>query len=344
MAKLMPPKRSPSPSPAPGRKSKGSKAWELPPLPRAPKRIVAAESSQAVSEEAVASVFRRFDYNGSGSIEKEELGCVLKALTPGRWTDIAIGRLFDAMDLDDDGAISTAEFLEWVFEDQGGSTQCFKGAIELAETKAGASTIAWSAEHGERKSRPSDVIRDLERIRGANLCEEVQALEPRDLEALSLMPVVPEPVRRLLEAVCLILAPSAGSAFHAITCMTPPEWPDIQKTLVDTSFLQRILNFDARKADLRKRPMWGSYVVKVYFAPPEDDTEPEPLAFDQVQTASQSLFGLTDGKNGSLIVLFRWCLALLEPDLHKLGEESRLAAGVPGSSKQRVDEARYESS
>eukprot|EP00928_Gymnodinium_smaydae_P029859 TRINITY_DN22370_c0_g1_i3.p1 TRINITY_DN22370_c0_g1~~TRINITY_DN22370_c0_g1_i3.p1 ORF type:complete len:624 (+),score=150.37 TRINITY_DN22370_c0_g1_i3:153-2024(+) len=69
----------------------------------------------------VFELFRSFDLNGNGLIERSELIAVLQALDPTVWTDDRVDRLLKAADTDGDGLIDAEEFLAWVLapsEDQ----------------------------------------------------------------------------------------------------------------------------------------------------------------------------------------------------------------------------------
>merc|ERR1712228_989499 len=124
------------------------------------------------------------------------------------------------------------------------------------------------------------------------------------------------PLRRTLEAVCLLLLPSRGKP---VDDLTPPSWPDIQHLLVDASFMQRVSNVRARQTEARKSPIFAGYIADVYFhAEPFGPTDPAPLTYEQVLHASQIQFGLTDGKSCPVVVLYKWCLTLLEQELRDL--------------------------
>ncbi|CAE7465779.1 unnamed protein product, partial [Symbiodinium pilosum] len=75
--------------------------------------------------------------------------------------------------------------------------------------------------------------------------EEIKKIDPYDLKKLETLTVVPDPIRRVLEAVYLLLLPSSG--LPSISALTPPEWSGIQDMLKDSSMVQRVMNFKARK-------------------------------------------------------------------------------------------------
>eukprot|EP00913_Durusdinium_trenchii_P000233 g214.t1 len=152
--------------------------------------------------EQIKKIFGRFDLNGNGTIEVEELAVVFQVLAPRHWSQKAIKRLFDGMDLDEDGKVCFSEFIEWIFDT---GTNSFKGALEIAETMDGAKTLEWS-------------VAD---------CKEPLALpnlriELGILQKLETLPVVPHPIRRVLEAVYMLLLPSSG--LPSINALTPPDY------------------------------------------------------------------------------------------------------------------------
>lgn len=64
----------------------------------------------------VRKLFKKFDINGDGAIQKDELYTVLKALDDsGTWTEERMENLMLAADLNKDGRIAFEEFLKWVF-------------------------------------------------------------------------------------------------------------------------------------------------------------------------------------------------------------------------------------
>eukprot|EP00438_Fugacium_kawagutii_P017294 Skav213691 [mRNA] locus=scaffold491:581753:585257:- [translate_table: standard] len=66
-------------------------------------------------QDAVLEAFKKFDADGNGSICREELVAVLRALDPDDWDDNAVDHLLAKADANGDGALQIEEFLRWVF-------------------------------------------------------------------------------------------------------------------------------------------------------------------------------------------------------------------------------------
>jgi len=64
--------------------------------------------------EKIIDLFKRFDVNGDGTIELDELSSVLKVLDPKKWDDAKVRNLMSIMDTDKDRSISYEEFVDWV--------------------------------------------------------------------------------------------------------------------------------------------------------------------------------------------------------------------------------------
>lgn len=83
--------------------------------------------------ERTVEAFRRFDTNGDGVIDKEELGRVFKAMDPDRWDDARVSRLLALADQNGDGAINYEEFVAWLMDKDKGTRQwdADRGAAQL---------------------------------------------------------------------------------------------------------------------------------------------------------------------------------------------------------------------
>jgi len=277
-----------------------------------------------MGKETIKTIFARFDLDGNGAIDLTELATVFQALAPRQWSNKAIKRLFDGMDLNEDGKVCFSEFIEWIFDT---GTSSFKGALEIAETTHGAKTLEWSVADTAQPLKLPIIRQELELIEGSNMEEEIKQIDPYDLQKLETLAVVPDPIRRVLEAVYLLLLPSSG--LPSLNALTPPEWAGIQEMLKDSSMIQRVMNFRARKEEMKTRPLWGSYAARRFFSIEKVDEdlielegEPaRPLSYDRVLSSCQSLFGSTAGKNHAIVLMYKWVLALLVPDLRQLADQ-----------------------
>lgn len=97
--------------------------------------------------------------------------------------------------------------------------------------------------------------------------------------------------------------------------------------LKDSSMLQRVLNYPARKEEMVTRPLWGSYAARRFFSIEKVDAdlkeldEPaRPLSYERVLSSCESLFGTADGKKHAVVLLYKWVLSLLMPDLKELAD------------------------
>ncbi|CAL1138127.1 unnamed protein product [Cladocopium goreaui] len=261
------------------------------------------------------------------------------AVLLGQWSQKAIKRLFDGMDLDEDGKICFSEFIEWIFDS---GTNSFKGALEIAETTDGAKTLEWSVADCSEPIVLPNLRSELAVIEGCNMEEEIKEIQPDDLQKLETLMVVPDPIRRTLEAVYMLLLPSSG--LPSINALTPPEWAGIQEMLKDSSMLQRVLNYTARKEEMVTRPLWGSYAARRFFSIEKVDAdlkeldEPaRPLSYERVLSSCESLLDMgpqnpgtvsksiqkrndQDGKKHAVVLLYKWVLSLLMPDLKELAD------------------------
>lgn len=83
----------------------------------------------------VTQVFRRFDTNGDGKIDRTELVGVLRQLDPAKWDDRNATLLLMSLDKNFDGFIDYTEFVEWV--SGGGKEQtAFRRTSGMPENQA----------------------------------------------------------------------------------------------------------------------------------------------------------------------------------------------------------------
>lgn len=81
----------------------------------ATKKDDAVEKPTVTAKYEVMDQFRKFDQNGDGVIDRQELARVLKHLDAKAWTDVAIGQIMSVADTNQDGRIQFEEFLQWIF-------------------------------------------------------------------------------------------------------------------------------------------------------------------------------------------------------------------------------------
>eukprot|EP00927_Polykrikos_kofoidii_P047788 TRINITY_DN42070_c0_g1_i1.p1 TRINITY_DN42070_c0_g1~~TRINITY_DN42070_c0_g1_i1.p1 ORF type:complete len:636 (+),score=146.11 TRINITY_DN42070_c0_g1_i1:66-1910(+) len=63
----------------------------------------------------VKEAFDKFDVDGNGTIDRDELRTVLQEIDAEMWTDETVAQLFREADCNSDGRINTAEFLDWLW-------------------------------------------------------------------------------------------------------------------------------------------------------------------------------------------------------------------------------------
>lgn len=68
----------------------------------------------AQDPEAIMKQFKHYDQSGDGVIDQKELENVLTSLDSHHWTGDRVARLFEAIDVDNDGTIEVEEFVEWI--------------------------------------------------------------------------------------------------------------------------------------------------------------------------------------------------------------------------------------
>lgn len=116
-ARREPAERGRSPSPGPERRD-GSRP-----------RTALAKPADALE------VFRRFDINGDGKIDRNELAAVLTQLDPVRWTSRNATLLLMEVDKNFDGSVDYAEFVDWVSA-EGHSQTDFRDQMGMPRSRA----------------------------------------------------------------------------------------------------------------------------------------------------------------------------------------------------------------
>lgn len=87
---------------------------------------------QEAIQEKVVQAFGRFDTNNDGLVHMNEMKTVLFKLDPKAWTDETVSTLFQSLDLDQDGKISTKEFVDWIFQGSAsGEQQMLRGTLHI---------------------------------------------------------------------------------------------------------------------------------------------------------------------------------------------------------------------
>lgn len=330
----LPPRGSPSASPTPSDISRKSGSAVVPSADTGPQRgdYPAAQSEASdlgvlayMNKDTIKVIFDRFDLDGDGTLSLDELSSVMKAMAVRRPSDSAIRRLFKSMDVNEDDTVTLDEFSDWILDT---GTASFKGVIELVATTEGARTLAWCIQDLQHPPADSDLEREANLVDGADLQTEIAQLDQEGLAAILCLCVVTEPVRRVMEAVYMLLLPSTG--LSSIHNLSPPEWPELRSYLDESTTLSRIHNWRARQKELSSRPMWGAYAAKYFFIEQTPDPDlialegdpSQPLSYERVLSASQAQFESTDDSN-PVVLLYRWIVGLLGPDLIELAKEPR---------------------
>merc|ERR1711937_973775 len=85
----------------------------------------------------VLTVFQRFDQNGDGFIDREELKKVLHALDPALWTDRRPSRICNGLDRNRDGRVQYHEFVQWACsQDTSADLKAFREALQISQEEA----------------------------------------------------------------------------------------------------------------------------------------------------------------------------------------------------------------
>eukprot|EP00443_Scrippsiella_acuminata_P049919 CAMPEP_0115417020 /NCGR_PEP_ID=MMETSP0271-20121206/23910_1 /TAXON_ID=71861 /ORGANISM="Scrippsiella trochoidea, Strain CCMP3099" /LENGTH=953 /DNA_ID=CAMNT_0002841397 /DNA_START=68 /DNA_END=2930 /DNA_ORIENTATION=+ len=87
------------------------------------------EKEKPKPKHEVMDQFQKFDQNGDGVIDRQELARVLKHLDARVWTDDSVGQIMLVADTNQDGRIQFDEFLQWIF----GGTDGRKGISSRVE-------------------------------------------------------------------------------------------------------------------------------------------------------------------------------------------------------------------
>merc|ERR1712085_14664 len=80
------------------------------------KRKMVKRNAKVLSPERVGRItalFRAFDYDSGGSIDAVEFGFIGQQMDPKGWTDSKSDSIIKSLDKNDDGQISSSEFVEF---------------------------------------------------------------------------------------------------------------------------------------------------------------------------------------------------------------------------------------
>jgi len=86
--------------------------------------------SAAETREQVAEVFKQFDTDGNGVLDREELEVALKAMDGAFFTPDRVNQLMMCADVDGDNKIGFMELLDWIFSGDGRHGQQYR-SIEV---------------------------------------------------------------------------------------------------------------------------------------------------------------------------------------------------------------------
>jgi len=106
------------------------------------------------------SVFKRFDTNKDGKIDRTELRLIMHTLD-SKWTADRVDALFKAIDVNKDGYIQFEELLRWTFAGQGQEQPAFRQAVSLDEEVRGLVVIEVRQAAGETVFGPEELLGTL---------------------------------------------------------------------------------------------------------------------------------------------------------------------------------------
>lgn len=130
-----------------------------------------SKHSLSAEPKDVTAVFRQFDTNCDGMIDRNELMHVLQELDPERWTKRNVTLLLMSVDANFDGRINYEEFVGWVSED-GTEQKEFRtytgmprSRAELAQLEAEKKAAALKGTEAELEACREEVVAKLESLR-----------------------------------------------------------------------------------------------------------------------------------------------------------------------------------
>ena len=78
--------------------------------------MTAGPLQEVIEKAEIRKSFERFDLNGDGWIDREEMEKVIRKVDAEKtWSDAEISQIFSFVDLNGDGRIHYREFVEWVY-------------------------------------------------------------------------------------------------------------------------------------------------------------------------------------------------------------------------------------
>lgn len=90
-----------------------------------------AEGEWSEVSAKIVQVFRDFDKDGNGVIQREELAYVLSSLGEGKWDDGDVNNLLETVDRNNDGRIQYEEFVAWITADSPKDGEAFWGVVAV---------------------------------------------------------------------------------------------------------------------------------------------------------------------------------------------------------------------